>query len=208
MDPERISGARPGNAQPHQPLLGTAPIRSRSRFPGFTFSRGLVGQVVAIVTLLVLGSLLPYLSMQYVTFTVQLAEKHATLFPAAQFVRGIDPLWLPGYEPGPRTDQIGLALNVFNLGPSLQQVGVVVAVVTCASLFQDEINKFFWWPLHLSGWLLALAPIPLFLGLHLLHRADLSVTVRIGWLPVAIGGVLVLVATFRSRGRIDTYASI
>jgi hypothetical protein len=28
-------------------------------------------------------------------------------------------------------------------------------------LFFDEINKFFWWPLHLSGYLLVLVPIPL-----------------------------------------------
>jgi len=207
MDPKSTGGARPGDAQP-QPLLGSAPSARRSRFAGFSFGRDRVAAVAAVVGLLVLGSLLPYLSMPYINFAVELVQKHATLFPAAQFIRGIDPLWLPGYEPGPDTDRIIFALNVFNLGPSLQQIGAVVAVLTCASLFQDEINKFFWWPLHLSGWLLALSPVPLFLGLRLLHQADVSISIRIGWLPIALAGLVVLVATFRARGRIDTYASI
>lgn len=199
----------PGGTQSGaHPLLGTPPSVRRSRFTGFTFGGERLWEVVGTVVLVVVGSLLPYLSMPYVNRTVELVQERATLFPAAQFVRGIDPLWLPGYQPGPAANQIELALNVFNLGPSLQQIGAVVAVVTCASLFQDEINKFLWWPLHLSGWLLALSPVPLFAGLSLLHRADVAVTLRVGWLPVALAGVLVLVATFRARSRIDTYASI
>ena len=207
MDQKPTGGARPGDAQP-QPLLGSAPSPRRSRFSGFSFARERVGAVAAVVALVLLGSLLPYLSMPYVNFAVELVQEQATLFPAAQFIRGIDPLWLPGYQPGPGTDRIIFALNVFNLGSSLQQIGAVVAVLTCASLFQDEINKFFWWPLHLSGWLLALSPIPLFVGLRLLHQADVDVSVRIGWLPIALAGLVVLVATFRARGRIDSYASI
>ena len=199
-------GTRP--AAGSSPLLGTPPTRRRSRFDGFTFSARRSVEVAAILVLSVVGSLLPYLAMAYLTATVELAEKRATLFPGAQFVRGVEPSWLPGYAPGPRTDQIQAALTVFNLGPSLQQIGVVLAVLTCAALFQDEINKFFWWPLHLSGWLLALAVIPLFGGLALLHRADVSVSVLAGWVPLALAGVVVLVATFRARGRIDTYASI
>jgi hypothetical protein len=205
MNHDTPGGTPPGGAHP---LLGTPPSVRRSRFSGFTFGGERLWEVVGIVVLVVLGSLLPYLSMPYINRTVELVQERASLFPAAQFIRGIDPLWLPGYQPGPTTNQIEFALNVFNLGSSLQQIGAVVAVVTCASLFQDEINKFFWWPLHLSGWLLALSPVPLFTGLHLLHRADVAVTVRIGWLPVALAGVLVLVATFRARSRIDTYASI
>src|SRR5919107_4090941 len=205
MDHETPGGAASGGAHP---LLGTPPSARQSRFSGFTFAGERLWEVVGIVVLVVVGSLLPYLSMPYVNRTVELVQERASLFPAAQFIRGIDPLWLPGYEPGPAADQIELALNVFNLGPSLQQIGAVVAVLTCASLFQDEINKFFLWPLHLSGWALALPPLPLFTGLHLLHRADVAVSVRIGWLPVALAGVLILVATFRARSRIDTYASI
>jgi hypothetical protein len=205
MTHEPTGGARPSAAHP---LLGTAPSVRRSRFSGFTFGRERLLQVAGIVVLVVVGSLLPYLSMPYVNRTVELVQEHATLFPAAQFIRGIDPLWLPGYAPGPRTSEIVFALNVFNLGPSLQQIGAVVAVLTAAALFQDEINKFFWWPLHLSGWMLALSPVVLFTGLHLLHRAAVVISLGIGWLPVALAGVVVLVATFRARSRIDTYASI
>jgi hypothetical protein len=205
MDHQPIGGTRPSAAHP---LLGTAPSVRRSRFSGFTFGGERLWQVAGIVVLVVVGSLLPYLSMPYVNRTVELVQEHASLFPAAQFIRGVDPLWLPGYQPGPGTNRIVFALNVFNLGPSLQQIGAVVAVLTCASLFQDEINKFFWWPLHLSGWLLALSPVPLFIGLRLLHRAGVAVSLGIGWLPVALAGFLVLLATFRARGRIDTYASI
>ncbi len=198
----------PGRDENYTPLLGSAPTRRTSRTPGFTFSRPRILQVAGIVALIVLGSLLPYLAMPYINYATELSQLNATLFPAATFVRGVDPLWLPNYQPGPENAQIQLALTVFNLGPSLHQIGAVVAVLFCWALFTDEINKFFWWPLHLSGWLLALAPLPLFIGLGQLHATDTAITVRIGWLPLTLAGVLVLVATFRSWRRIDTYASI
>lgn len=190
------------------PLLGTAPTRRTSRFSGFTFSRPRVLVVTAVLILVVGGSLLPYLSMPYVTYAVELAEFRAPLFPAAKFVRGIEPLWLPGYEPGPMTDQITRALNVFNLGPSFQQIGTVLAVTTVGSLFQNEMNKFFFWPLHITGWLLTLSPVPLFVGAALLHRADVAVTLLPGWVPVTLAGVVILVTTFRARNRIDTYGGV
>lgn len=201
-------GPGPGAENARPPLLGSAPTRRTSRLAGFTFSRLRIAQVVGVVALVVLGSLLPYLSMPYINYAAEPAQEIATLFPAATFIRGIDPLWLPGYQPGPETAQIQLALALFNLGPSLEQIGSVIAVLFCFSLFQDEINKFFWWPLHLSGWLLALAPIPLFVGLQQLHGLGVGVTIRIGWLPLTLAGVLTLVATFRAHRRIDTYASI
>jgi hypothetical protein len=205
-----MSHETPGGAPSDgaHPLLGTPPSVRRSRFSGFTFGGERLWEVAGVLVLVVLGSVLPYLSMPYINRTVELVQEHASLFPAAQFIRGLDPLWLPGYQPGPTTNQIVVALNVFNLGSSLQQIGAVVAVLTCAALFQDEINKFFWWPLHLSGWVLALSPVPLWVGLNLLHRADVAVTLQAGWLPVALAGALALVATFRSRSRIDSYASI
>jgi hypothetical protein len=36
----------------------------------------------------------------------------------------------------------------------VQQLGSLLAAATCWGLFFDEINKFLWWPLHLSGDLL------------------------------------------------------
>jgi hypothetical protein len=191
-----------------RPLLGSAPSRPSSRLAQFTFSRGRILVVAAILALLLLGALLPYLVMPYLTPTIELAQLRAPLFPASEFVGGLDPLWLPDYQPGPANDDIRLGINALGFGMALQQICLVVTVLTCGALFQNEINKFFWWPLHLSGWLLALSPVPLFIGLRLLHGADVTVSLRIGWLPVALAGVLVLVATFRAHNRIDSYASI
>lgn len=190
------------------PLLGSAPTQRSSRFAGFSVTRPRVLSIAVLIALLVLGCLLPYLSMPYITFSVERALESASLFPAADFIRGIEPQWLPGYHPGPTSDAIAVALQVFNLGPNLQEFGLIVAVLTCWSLFQDEMNKFLWWPLHLSGWMLALGPVALLVGLHLLHAAQVSVTLSAGWIPLAVAGVLTLVTTFRARGRIDTYASI
>jgi hypothetical protein len=175
---------------------------------GFTLTRPRVLTVAAILALVLIGSLLPYLSMPYITFSVEPAVMNGSLFPAADFVRGIEPRWLPNFTPGPVSDRIDLALQVLNLGPSLQQAGVVIGVLSCVALFQDEINKFLWWPLHLSGWLLAVSVVPLFVGIYLLRQADVVISLKVGWVPLVLAGVLILVATFRARSRIDTYGSI
>ncbi|MCW2811612.1 MAG: hypothetical protein JWP61_2070 [Friedmanniella sp.] len=177
-------------------------------FNGLTFSRPRILAVAGAVLLVVVGSVLPYLRLDYIDYTVQLTHFHASLFPSATFVRGVDPVWLPSYSPGPQYGRLQLALNVFNLGPSFHQIGAVVAVLTLACLFQDEINKFFWWPLHLAGWLLAIAVLPLVVGLVLLRQADVTVGIDPGFVPLTLAGILVLWATFRSHKRIDTYASI
>jgi hypothetical protein len=159
---------------------------------------------VASVALVVLGAVLPYLRVQYLDFTVQLVDVRLTLFPAATFVRGIDPLWLPAAA----VSELPLALNVFNLGASMHQIGAVVAVLLCWGLFPDEINKFFWWPLHVAGWILALGFVPLLAGLWMLRSAGVVVGLGPGWVPLTLAGVVVLVSTFRAHGRLDTYGGI
>jgi hypothetical protein len=191
-----------------QPLLGSAPTVRTSRWAGFSITGPRVATVLSLLLLVVLGCLLPYLTMPYITHSSEPAQLHANLFSAVNFIGGLDPVWLPGYVPGPSVAQIDVAGNVLNLGLGLQQIGLVVAILTCAALFQNEINKFFWWPLHLSGWMLALSPIPTFIGLRMLHAAGVSITLQVGWIPLFGAGVLVLVSTFRDHGRIDTYASI
>lgn len=111
---------------------------------GLTLSRERVLPAVLSVGLVVLGAVLPYLRLQYLNFTVQLVDARLTLFPAATLIRGVDPLWLPAADVG----RLPLALNVFNLGASMHQIGAVLAVLLCWALFADEVNKFFWWPLH------------------------------------------------------------
>jgi hypothetical protein len=96
------------------------------------------------------------------------------------------------------------ALNVIAAGPSLHQIGAVVAIITAGCLFQDEINKFFWWPLHLSDWLLAVGFIPLLVGAALLSREGVGLSVLpAAWITLTLAGILVLICTFESRHRND-----
>jgi hypothetical protein len=123
-------------------------------------------QVSAIVVLVILGMPLPYLTMVWWNPASEIAAFRGSLIPSANFVGGLEPLDLPDYSPGERSQRIVFALNVIAAGPSFHQIGAVVAIITAACLFQDEINKFFWWPLHLSGWLLAAGFIPFSLERH------------------------------------------
>ncbi len=171
---------------------------------GLTLSRERVLPAVLSVGLVVLGAVLPYLRLQYLNFTVQLVDARLTLFPAATLIRGVDPLWLPAADVG----RLPLALNVFNLGASMHQIGAVLAVLLCWALFADEVNKFFWWPLHLSGWLLALGFVPLLVGLGMLRSVSVVVGLGAGWVPLTVAGVVILVSTLRARSRIDTYGGL
>ena len=90
----------------------------------------------------------------------------------------------------------------------MQQIGAVIAVATSWSLLQEEINKFFWWPFHLSSYLLILGPIPLLIGLSMLREQQVSIDLGPGWIPIAVAGVIILVITLRARSRLDTYGSI
>ena len=127
----------------------------------------------------------------------------ASVFPTANFVGGLEPLDLPDYSPGERAQRIVLALNVISAGPSLHEIGAVVAIITAGCLFQNEINNFFWWPLHLAGWLLAVSFIPLLIGAAMLTREHVELTVLPACIPPTAAGIVTLVWTFRSRERID-----
>lgn len=100
------------------------------------------------------------------------------------------------------------AFNVIGAAPGLQQLGSLLAAATCWGLFFDEINKLLWWPLHLSGYLLVAVPLPLFVGLDQVRANRVTIDLGPGWLPAVLAGVLILVWTFRARGRIDTYGGV
>ena len=172
---------------------------------GFSFSRARVLQVSAIVVLAIVGMALPYLAMVWFNAASEIVVFRGSLIPSANFVGGLEPLDLPNYSPGPRASRIVFALNVITAGPSLHQIGAFVAIITAACLFQDEINKFFWWPLHLSGWLLSGGFIPLFIGAAMLSREGVDLSVLPAWIPLTAAGIVVLISTFRSRQRIDRY---
>jgi hypothetical protein len=83
-------------------------------------------------------------------------------FPA----RAVQPVGVEADPSAVRHHYQHVAGHVQLFAPGLQEIGTLVAAATCWGLFFDEINKFFWWPLHLSGYLLVVVPIPLFIGLH------------------------------------------
>jgi hypothetical protein len=149
------------------------------RFRGLSLSRDRVLPAAVSVVLVVVGALLPYLRLQYLNRTVEEVDARLTLFPAANLVGRVDPLWLPAAD----ATQLPQALQIFNLGASMHQIGAVVAVLLCWALLPDEINKFFWWPLHLAGWALALGFVPLLAGLGMLRSAGVLVGLGVGWCP-------------------------
>ncbi len=173
---------------------------------GFDLSPRRIVPSLVVVVLIVVGSLLPYVSIEYLNPTIEETQFRGSLFPGAQFTRGIQPEYLPPFYLG-FTD-LTPGLNLFNLGASMQQIGAVIAVATSWSLLQEEINKFFWWPFHLSSYLLILGPIPLFIGLSMLREQQVSIDLGPGWIPIAVAGVIIVVITLRARSRLDTYGSI
>ena len=174
---------------------------------GISFTRGRVLQVGGLLLLLVLAVVLPYLTLAYINPSSELVRSTLRLRGAADLLGGLDPTYLPGYTPALRP-QLNLALNLAAAGPGIQQVTIVVAAVTCWGLFADEINKFFWWPLHLVGYPLVLSPVPLLVGRHLLRAEGVDVALGPAWVAALLAGVLALVVTFRSRHRIDSYGGI
>jgi hypothetical protein len=173
---------------------------------GIALTRQSVIPVVVIVVLIVTGCLLPYLSLQYLNATVEVTEFHGPLFSAAQFTRGVENNDLPPFFNGFRDMSAGLSLT--NLGASMQQIGSVLAVGTVWCVLQEEINKFFWWPLHLSSYLLTLGPIPLLIGAGLLREQTVVISIGPGWIPVAVAGILIFLLSLRAHRRLDSYAGI
>ena len=178
-----------------------------AKWRGLSFTRERVIGVAAIVVLIVLGVVLPFVTITYVNDASESVVGRERLIGAGDLIGGIDPTYLPGYAITLRS-AFTLGLNVVSFGIGLQQIGSIVAVATVVGQFFDEINKFLWWPLHLAGYLLVLAPVPLFIGVHLLQLQKIPVHIGPAWVPAALAGALALVMTFRSWKRIDTYSGI
>ena len=170
----------------------------------FTFTRNRIVGVVAVVVIGVVGALLPYLTLGYEDFSSQPVRPTLTLWPTARLLRVLSLTYLPaGADAGPDALQRGVDFLTF--GASMHQVGLVLAVVTLWGLFMDEINKFLWWPLHLAGWILVLATVGSWVGVLIFQKAGVDAHLGPGWVPLLAAGVLVLVLTFGSRSRIDSY---
>ena len=187
-----------------QPAGEPAPVLLRRG--NLVVTRPRLLQVAGIVVLLVVGAVLPYVRLTYVNGASETVTSSPRLFGAASLLGGVDPTYLPGYQPQLRS-AYDLALNLAAAGPGLQEIGTVVAILTCWALLTDEINRFAWWFLHLSGYPLVLAPVPLLVGAYRLHGLGVPLTVGAAWVPGLLAGVLVLVSTWRARSRIDSYSA-
>ena len=176
------------------------------RWRGATVTGARALQVGGILVLLLLGVVLPYLTLEHFDQSFAIIRDTASL-PGAGDLTGLDATYLPSYDPGVRPD-FNVAFNVLGIAPTLQIFGSLVAAVTCWGLFYDEINKFFWWPLHLSSYLLIAVPVPLFIGLKMVRDLRVDVTVGLAWIPAVLAGILILVVTLRARSRIDTYGGV
>jgi hypothetical protein len=163
-------------------------------------------QVGGILVLLLLGLVLPYLTLEHFDASFAVVRDTATLTRAGELT-GLDATYLPSYNAEVRAD-FNVAFNVLGIGPTLQIFASLLAAATCWGLFYDEINKFFWWPLHLSSYLLIAVPIPLFIGLNMVRDLDVAVSLGVGWVPAVLAGILILVLTLRARDRIDTYGGV
>ena len=162
--------------------------------------------VGGVLLLLLLGAVLPYVTLAYLDPASRPVTGTPRLFGAAGLLGGVDPTYLPGYRPEIRS-AYNLALNFAAAGPGLQQIGTVVAVLSCWALLTEEVNRIAWCFLHLSAYPLILAGVPLLVGAAQLHGLDVALRVGPGWVPGLLAGVLVWLGSWRARSRIDTYGS-
>jgi hypothetical protein len=176
------------------------------RWSGARVTTGRALQVGGILLLLLLGVVLPYLTLEHFDESFAAVTETASLSGAGELT-GLDATYLPSYNPEVRPD-FNVAFNVLGIGPTLQIFGSLLAAVSCWGLFYDEINKFFWWPLHLSSYVLIAVPIFLFIGLGMVRGLGVNAGIGPGWIPATLAGVLILVVTLRARGRIDTYGGV
>lgn len=183
---------------------GPDPVLLRRGNLVVTWSRAVV--VATVVVLLVLGAVLPYVTLDYIDAASQATTARPRLLDAASLLGGVDPTYLPGYALEKRS-AYNLALNFAAAGPGLQQIGTVAALLTCWALLTEEINRIAWWFLHLSAYPLVLAAVPLLVGAVQLHGLGVPLGLGAAWVPGLLAGVLVWLASWRARPRIDTYGS-
>jgi hypothetical protein len=173
----------------------------------FTFTRARLIQVGVVVALCLVGAFLPYLTLGYLDFASQPIRPTHALFSAADMISRLDLTYLPAADRVSQ-DVLQPGVDVIHLGARAQQTGLVVAVLTSVGLCMDEVSKFLWWPLHLSGWLLVLGAVALLVGVRMLAATGTDVHAGLGWLPLALAGVAAVVFTFSSHSRIDTYRGL
>jgi hypothetical protein len=111
------------------------------RWRGATVTVARALQVGGILVLLLLGAVLPYLTLEHFDQSFAVTRDTASLTNAGDLT-GLDATDLSSYDPAVRPE-FNVAFNVLGLGPTLHIFASLVAAVTCWCLFYDEINKFF-----------------------------------------------------------------
>jgi hypothetical protein len=167
----------------------------------FTFSRNRVIQVLLMIVPGIVGAALHYFTLGYTNFSSEPVRETVSLWPAARLTTVLSLGYLPATSGTP--DQLQHGLDFINLGGHCHEVGLVVAVLSCWGLFMDEINKFVWWPLHISGWLLVLGTAATIGGWAIWRGLGVDVHLGPGWIPLSASGILIIVFTFLAWSRVD-----
>lgn len=178
------------------------------RLANLTVDRSRALQVGGPLVLGLLGLLLPALTTTSLNEQIEPVTQTERLWSAAALARSLDPQQMPSFYSGADPAALGLWLNGLSIALTLQQIALVVGLFTLVALLMDEINKFVFWPLHLAGWVLALAAIVLWVSAIRLSGLGVQLSLGPAWVPLLLGGVGVVVLTFRARSRIDTYAGV
>ncbi len=173
----------------------------------YTITRPRIVTVVIVAVAGVVGALLPYLTVTYLDFTSQQVRPTHALFPTTKMLSTMDIGYFPSSGRA-NADTIGHGIALLQLGSTMQEIGTVVAVITVFGIFMNEINKFIWWPLLVSGFLLVLGPVFVFLGAHAMTSANVALSVRFGWILLVLTGAFVIVTALRNRSRLDSYRGV
>lgn len=196
MDADCGSAARPSEEKP---------IAMAQR--AYTITRNRIAIVVAVVVVGIFGALLPYLTVTYLNFTSEVVRPTHALFPTTGMLGTMDISYFPSASRS-SLNTLQHGIDLLQLGATMQEVGLVAAIITISCIVMNEINKFFWWPMIIAGFLLALGPISFFIGAHLMSGARVSLSVGFGWVPLLVVGLFVIVVALRSRSRMDTYRGV
>jgi hypothetical protein len=119
------------------------------RWSGARVTTGRALQVGGILVLLLLGVVLPYLHHGALRRVVR-GHQRDGLAPQRRELTGLDATFLPSYDPEIRPD-FNVAFNVLGSDRRCRSSAAWSRRSAAGGLFYDEINKFFWWPLHLSA---------------------------------------------------------
>lgn len=173
----------------------------------YTITRARMVVVIAVVVVCLVGALLPYVSVTYLNFTSEVVRPTHALFPTTGMLGTMDISYFPSASRS-SLNTLQHGIDLMQLGATMQEVGLVAAIITISCIFMNEINKFFWWPLIIAGFLLGLGPIAFLAGTHLMAGAGVALSVGFGWIPLALAGSFVIVVALRSRSRMDTYRGV